>query len=73
MFALTSELIPSLIKQRAARRTVGIAVISTVLLLAGCAVVPVPSAKNASAEEVAKQQRLERAQNNLADGLKRNE
>ena len=71
MFALTSELIPSLLKKRATSRTAGIAVISAVLLLAGCAVVPVPTAKSPSADDVAKQQRLERAQNNLAEGLKR--
>lgn len=71
MFALTSALISSLVRSRTARRTVGIATISAVLLLAGCAIVPVPTAKAPSAEEVAKQQRIERAQNNLADGLKR--
>ncbi len=71
MFALTSALISSLVRQRTARRTVSIAAISAVLLFTGCAVVPVPTAKAPSAEDVAKQQRIERAQNNLADGLRR--
>ena len=82
MFALSTAsiftasipaLVPTLGRQRSHYRSLGAAILPVFLLLAGCVIPPVAGPQGPTAEEVAKQQRLERAQNNLADGLKRYE
>ena len=64
---------PALGRQRVQQQILCVAILVIFLLLTGCVVPPVVGVKGSTAEEVARQQRLERAQNNLADGLKRYE